>query len=266
MRYVFPNGKRKALTFSYDDGQIFDRRLVDIFNRHGLKGTFHLNSGTLQPASEHQIFVSEEEIPELYKGHEIACHGVEHRIPTQITKQQLVSEIWDDRKNLERITGHMVQGMSYAFGLYDQDVVTLIKDLGIKYCRTVEDTCDFYAPADFLKWHPTCHHGNKLFELGERFLAIPDFYELPMMYVWGHSFEFDRQNNWDVMEKFGEMMEGHDNIWYATNMELFRYYDAIRKQEITADGKTMFNPTFVSVWVNTNEGIKEIKPGQTVIL
>ena len=31
--YCFPDGKPQALTFSYDDGTIHDRRLVEIFNR-----------------------------------------------------------------------------------------------------------------------------------------------------------------------------------------------------------------------------------------
>ena len=44
---AFPGGKRKALVLSYDDGRVEDRRLVEIFNRHGLRGTFHLNSGNL---------------------------------------------------------------------------------------------------------------------------------------------------------------------------------------------------------------------------
>ena len=44
---LFPEGKTKALTMSYDDGQIFDRRLISIFNKYGIKGTFHLNSGIL---------------------------------------------------------------------------------------------------------------------------------------------------------------------------------------------------------------------------
>ena len=43
----FPGGKRKALTMSYDDGRVQDRRLVEIFNRHGIRGTFFLNSGKL---------------------------------------------------------------------------------------------------------------------------------------------------------------------------------------------------------------------------
>ena len=43
----YPQWKDRAVTFSYDDGQVFDRSLVDIFNEYDLKSTFHLNSGTL---------------------------------------------------------------------------------------------------------------------------------------------------------------------------------------------------------------------------
>lgn len=43
----YPGGVMKALTLSYDDGVVHDRRLVEICNRYGLRGTFNLNSGTL---------------------------------------------------------------------------------------------------------------------------------------------------------------------------------------------------------------------------
>lgn len=52
MKFLYPNGLEKALTFSYDDGRVFDRKLVEIFNRYGVKGTFHLNSGTLGKHAE----------------------------------------------------------------------------------------------------------------------------------------------------------------------------------------------------------------------
>ena len=42
---VFPYGKCKALTLSYDDGNINDIRLSSIFRKYGLKATFNLNSG-----------------------------------------------------------------------------------------------------------------------------------------------------------------------------------------------------------------------------
>ena len=38
---VYPGGKIKALTFSYDDGVRFDGKLIEIFNRYGMKGTFN---------------------------------------------------------------------------------------------------------------------------------------------------------------------------------------------------------------------------------
>ena len=41
----FPGGKHKALTMSYDDGKLQDRRLVEIFNRYGIRGTFNLMAG-----------------------------------------------------------------------------------------------------------------------------------------------------------------------------------------------------------------------------
>ncbi len=43
----FPEGKHKALTMSYDDGTVYDRKLVELSNRYGIKGTFHINAGTL---------------------------------------------------------------------------------------------------------------------------------------------------------------------------------------------------------------------------
>ena len=39
MHMLFPEGKTKALTFSYDDGAHQDRRLIEIFNKYGLHGT-----------------------------------------------------------------------------------------------------------------------------------------------------------------------------------------------------------------------------------
>ena len=81
MEFTYPQGLKKALTFSYDDGREFDRRLVEIFNQHGLKGTFHLNSGTLGLHAPNGDFVAPGEVKELYQGHEVAVHTVSHLHP-----------------------------------------------------------------------------------------------------------------------------------------------------------------------------------------
>lgn len=266
MRFVYPKGLRKALTFSYDDGEIYDRRLAELLRSHGMRGTFHLNSGTLEPGDKGSRYVSAGELKAVYEGHEVACHGVQHRCPTNLTKQQLLLELQEDRKALEKLTGGLVQGMSYAYGRYSQEVIEAAKAIGIKYSRTVESTHNFFAPADFMQWHPTCHHGDRLLELGDAFLSTAGRYELPLMYVWGHSFEFGRTGDWSVIEAFVERMAGKEDIWYASNMEIYSYINAVRQQEFSADGLTMYNPTAVCVWVDTEKGLLEAKPAQTVYI
>lgn len=74
----------KAVAFSYDDGIVFDRKLVEIFNRYGLKCTFNLNSEIMTEANYFQKGDVEIHrmngagLPELYIGHEIAVHCLTH--------------------------------------------------------------------------------------------------------------------------------------------------------------------------------------------
>ena len=65
---TFPEGRSKVLTMSYDDGRIHDKRLVEIFNKYGIKGTFHLNSGWMDP----DLVQMRDEAVMLYAGHEIS--------------------------------------------------------------------------------------------------------------------------------------------------------------------------------------------------
>lgn len=160
MEFTYPQGLKKALTFSYDDGREFDRRLVEIFNLHGLKGTFHLNSGTLGLHAPNGDFVAPGEVKELYQGHEVAVHTVSHLHPMSSPLSQVSREIAEDRKALEALTGGLVVGMSYPYGCYSDEVVAVAKAQGILYSRTTVATGEFHLPADFLRWHSTCHHGD----------------------------------------------------------------------------------------------------------
>ena len=96
---VFPGGKFKVLTFSYDDGKIEDRRLVKLFNKFNLKATFNLNTGIIDPA----IRIPQEEWPELYKGHDIAVHTFTHPTMIRLNNYNALREILDDKDNLEKI-------------------------------------------------------------------------------------------------------------------------------------------------------------------
>ncbi len=261
LHYVFPQGKKKVLTFSYDDGPIHDKRLVSIFNEYGMKGTFHLNSAF----TENDGKVHRDEFGTVYAGHEISCHGKTHPFEDQIPLQSVIEDVRDDRIALEAAAGYPVYGMSYPFGTFSEPVKNALRALGIVYCRTVKATRSFhYFPDDFLEWHPTAHHRENIAEIGEAFLKNP--YGLKLLYIWGHSYEFNNANNWNVIEAFCKQMSGKEDIWYATNMEIYEYMQASKRLIISMNGEMIRNPSAMPVWIAGPKGVAEIPGGATVVL
>lgn len=259
---VFPEGKHKVLTMSYDDGKEADRRLVTLFNQYDLKGSFHLNSGLFHTEGR----IPSHEIADLFKGHEVSAHTYTHPTIERSPKEQLISEIMEDRKQLEQITGYTVRGMSYPNGSYNSLIKSMLPFLGIEYARTVNSTDSFAMPDDFLEWNPTCHHKQNLVEKAKTFAGLHKTQYLYMMYVWGHSYEFDLDDNWEMIEEFCSYIGGRDDIWYATNMEIVDYMNAFRALKFSADSRFVYNPSAQSVWLNVDEEIVEVKGGAKLTL
>lgn len=257
----FPQGKHKALTMSYDDGRIEDRKLVELFNRYGIRGTFHLNSG----------LVSEDRVPpdewaSLYQGHEISCHTVFHPTIERCPVPQVALQVLEDRRNLERAAGYPVRGMSYPNGSFSDEIVSLLPGLGIEYSRVVGDTHGFSMPDDFLKWKATCHHNHRLLEDGKTFTQLYKSQYLYLMYVWGHSYEFTAENNWGLMEEFCRMAGGRSDTWYATNIEIVDYQKAAKNLKFTIDGDLVYNPSALTVWIRVDGQLVEVAGGASVRL
>jgi peptidoglycan/xylan/chitin deacetylase (PgdA/CDA1 family) len=223
---MFPGNKYKAVTFSYDDGVTQDKRLVDIFNKYGLKATFNLNSGLQSGASsfiKNDIVIRRlnvEGLKKLYQGHEIAVHTLTHPFLEKQDAETVYNEILQDKKNLEQIFEQNIQGMAYPFGTYNDEVIKIVKDCGIRYSRTVKTTEDFLPQKDLLAFKSTCHHNNpKLMKLAEEFVRS-DAKEPQIFYIWGHSYEFEVDQNWEVIEEFCRFISGRDDIFYGTNEEV----------------------------------------------
>lgn len=216
---------RKALTFSYDDGNEQDIRLVELFNKYGMKCTFNLNSGLssadrwqYKDAWVHRLDLAESK--DLYRGHEIAVHGSRHLAPTSLTPEELHHEFADDKQRLTEIFGTVPVGMAYAYGDLNEAVVEKLRSLGFRYGRTVWESHSFDVQDELLTFRPTCHHDDEqTLVLAGRFLELgPD--EPQIFYIWGHSYEFDGNHNWDAFERLLEMLAGHDDIFYGTNQEV----------------------------------------------
>jgi len=260
----FPGGKNKCLTMSYDDGVFQDKKLIKIFNQYGIKGTFHLNSAMFGKAER---YLKPEEVFETYRGHEASCHTATHPAIDQCPLPYVALEVLEDRKTLEGIFGYPVRGMSYPFGVHTAEIRQMLPSLGIEYARVVGDSFDFSLPADFLQWKATCHHSHRLMEMAEKFIAVDRFIHPCLFYVWGHSYEFDLEQNWNLIEDFCKRVGGRDDTWYATNIEIVDYVNTYKRLRFAADNSFVYNPSAASAWVRVGRAEPvEIKGGALVQL
>ena len=223
----------KILTFSYDDGVTQDIRLVELFNKYGIKATFNLNSGLLgQPGavpccgvSVSHNKVKPEDVRHIYEGHEVAAHTLTHPLlPAFPDDNDIIRQVEEDRLALSELCGYEVVGFAYPCGgvNFDDRVADLIKHkTGIKYARTTVCTHSFDLPANLYQFTPSVFHNgdwNEFMALVHRFLDMKA--DTPqLLYIWGHAYEFDVRDTWGRFEEFLKLVSGRDDIRYATNKE-----------------------------------------------
>lgn len=225
--------KKKAITFSYDDGITQDIRLVELLNKYNLKSTFNINSGLLsqrgilmrngQRISHYKIHP--EDVKYIYEGHEIAAHTLTHPNLTKCETEEVIRQVETDRLKLSELAGYEVVGMAYPCGGVNNDDRTaeIIKqNTGIKYSRTITTNQSFDVQENLHRFNPTLFHLDfeDLMEFGQRFIELKT--ETPkIFYIWGHSFEMDYgPDYWVRLEEFFKLISNKDDIFYGTNKEV----------------------------------------------
>lgn len=266
----YPNFLRKAVTLSYDDGVDSDKRLIQLLDKYGLKCTFNINSGMYGFGTRFTC----QQAKELYGSgnHEVAVHGYKHLSLTEVPVDVAIRDVALDRENLEKTYGRIVKGMAYANGAFDDTAVDVVKKCGIAYARTVNSTRRFDLPTDWLRLDPTCHHADpQLMSLVDAFLDCeehPYFWaNTPrLFYLWGHSFEFRSQQDWDVIESFAQKVGNRDDVWYATNGEIYDYVKAYDSLQYSIDGTVVYNPTVTDVYLYYYGKELLVKGGEKVVV
>lgn len=228
---------KKAVTFSYDDGVTQDIRLIELFNKYGLKATFNINSELFgmenylirDGVRVNHTRVKREDVKHVYQGHEVAVHTLGHVNLTTVDEAEIIRQVELDRENLSEAVGYDVVGMAYPGNdfytpLYNAQVADVIKNkTAIKYARTADVTKSFELCDNLHQYKGTLyHHGDwsDLFTLGESFLKMET--DTPkILYIWGHSYEFDIfPERWAQFEEFCKMISGRSDIFYGTNREV----------------------------------------------
>lgn len=272
-KYIrFPEGKTRALTFSYDDGVEADKKLVAIFDKYGLKGTFNLNSSLFECRNWHDR-MNEKETIELFKNsrHEVALHGARHIFMNKVPVSEALYETVKCREYLENKFERIVRGHAYAYNGYNDEIVEMLKMAGVSYSRTTEPSYSFDIPKDFLRLKPTCHHGDKkLYELSDKFFKTSPSDEFKnregrLFIVWGHSYEFDDNNNWEIIENLGKRAKECADLWNATLGEVVDYIKSYDNLVFSLDGERVYNPSCNSVWIELRGKTYEVKPGKNLV-
>ena len=226
-------GKKKAVTFSFDDGVTQDIRLIEILNRYGLKGTFNINSELLGRTGElvrngrtvRHDKILPCDLRSIYAGHEVAVHTLTHPNLTGLDESEIIRQVEEDRKRLSELCGYEVVGMAYPCGGVNNDerVAEIIKkNTGIKYARTITSTYKFDEQEQLLRFNPTVYYIEENFEaVIDSFLA--SYSEEPqLLYIWGHSYEMDAEYiTWEKFERLCAKLSKKSGIFYGTNREVF---------------------------------------------
>ncbi|MBQ6067219.1 MAG: polysaccharide deacetylase [Clostridia bacterium] len=279
----FPGGKTKAVTFSYDDGVAQDLRLAALTERYGIKCTFNINSAFVaETPGGGKLTYAQIKEQLLAKGHEAAIHGEYHLAPGSSRTLVGLRDALNCRLQLEQNLGVIIRGMAYPnsgvtrfTGGSDYETVRrYLQDIGVVYARSLGgDNNGFLLPEDWYRWIPTAHHDNPhVLDWAREFvdLRVDEAYidnRYPrLFYLWGHSYEFDVHDNWDHIEELCGLLGGKEDVWYATNMEIWEYTNAFRSLVFSADGTRVYNPTLRELCFETETQPYQLRPGEIISL
>ena len=268
-RVLLPEGKEKAVTFSFDDAVVEDVRMIALLNKYQLKATFNVNTGCFgekdrMPIEDRELYhevIAEKQLPEIYADHEVACHGFHHLSMTDCPEDSALSEIVLDRARLEHLLHRRIRGFAYPYGHYKA---------GFRYSRTVNRAESFDLPEDFLAWDASCHYLDPdRDQLWEEFMEMKPGPYSPspkVFYAWGHSYEMTITEGWADWEKFLEKVSGHNELWYATNGEIQSYMEAVRKLDYSVDRSIIYNPSALPVWLEMDGHIVKLEGGKETVI
>ena len=266
LRLLYPQGKKKAFNITYDDGVLQDIRFVELLNKYGIKGTFNLNSKLMEeefqwihPCGMAIRRLSPEAAVELYKGHEIASHTLTHPDFANLSKEQILYELSEDKKKLEEWFDCEVKGFGVPFDYYDEISTECVKRCGFKYARTSEESYSYNPWEDDFHWRAGTYHVMPEFQtFVEGFFETDE--ELALCQIVGHSYDLDTENMWEQMEDIVKRISEDDSILSMTHGEIVEYLQAMKNAELTEDG--IVNGSEEELWFEIDGEVISIKPGQ----
>lgn len=270
IRKLYPGGKARAFTISYDDGVVQDIRFVELLNRYGLKGTFNLNYGLMRRGFtwEHECGMTVRRIPQdrvvaVYEGHEIASHSYSHPYFDNASETDILRELGSDKFFLEKLFGREVAGYATPFYYYSDLLADCVRHCGFEYARISEESNDYSIPADYFRWRGSKFHwDDDLEEFVRGFLETEQ--ELALCQLVGHSYDLDVRNLWERLERICTWVSDNGDVWPTTHIALVRYLRNMDAVRIT--DREIINESNVVLWFAVDGTPVKLLPGEKITL
>ncbi|MDP2641679.1 MAG: polysaccharide deacetylase family protein [bacterium] len=240
------------ITTSWDDGDILDKRLSDLLSRYDVKGTFYI-SKDYRPER-----LSDEDLRDIVRRHEIGAHTLTHPDLRAISTADKKNEIRGSKQWLEELLGSEVKMFCYPKGLHDDSTVEVVREAGFLGARITKmgsiisspdpfriDTTIQVYPFPFRKLdgkrlylgkllQPYIQRASKLRAIGAPISAMYSWQAMARrtfdiayergdtFHLWGHSWEVEKYDMWDELEKFLQYIRGKKDCVFLTNSELLK--------------------------------------------
>lgn len=270
IKKLYPFGKAKVFNVTYDDGVLQDVSFVELLNKYKLKGTFNLNSGLMETEFEwtHEKGcvvkrLSKERAVSLYRGHEIASHTLTHPFMDGKTETEILYELKEDKKKLEKLFGIEIKGFAVPFDYYSDLIESCAKKSGFEYARISEESLSFKPQTDYHRWKATIFHlDDSLEKIVQEFLSTDE--ELALLQIVGHSYDLDTENMWDKIENIFREISLQNDILPMTTIEIIDYLKAMKEVEITESH--IVNNSEHSLWFSVNGTVCKTEPKSKIVL
>lgn len=233
------------VTTSWDDGDVLDKRVADLLDRYGLKGTFYI------PRDYWGARLSDQQIRDLSERHEIGAHTLTHADLSKISLDDACNEIIGSKKWLGELVEKPSGMFCYPRGRYTSDVRREVEKAGFSGARTTQQFS--LEIGDLFEMKTTLHVYPLPFRFGvglkrifspirERYsgyrsLGVP-LYDLrsfesaakaafdaalergSVFHVWGHSWEVEKYGLWQQLESVLRYIGNHPDCKYVINGDL----------------------------------------------
>ena len=193
----------KVFLLSFDDGTIWDERLVALLNQYGIPGTFNLNSGLEDFVWEFEgkpvIRQHLKDAAGQYEGHEVASHTLTHPWLNRLSPPALRREVEEDAAAIKKIFGLKEIGFGVPFTACEEREVRIIRKF-VRYIRLSEFADSFALPKD--EYHIPIHSLYNDPDVKEKIAAFgASDLEDGLFVLAGHSYELEHLDHWEYMEE-----------------------------------------------------------------